>query len=285
MKRTFIISDISIYTVLAAFLFVLSGSASAQGITYISMLGTPNNAGFGIVSSNSWAAQAFQTGTAPGGYELDSIQVIMWYPDDHAAGFSLSLCGNNVYNGGGMGPYSAPGTVLGALSGSSQPSIGTNTYTASGIWLAPATTYWILLTSSTPDAVGQLYWCCTESYIHTPYISIDNWSIPALEGNVILTFVGSSDNGLSWGFPAYCWGQFAINATPAIPPALSIQPATNGVTLLWPVSAPVYRLQQSTNFANPSWVSNTIPVSVVNGTNQVTIYPSSGSLFFRLINP
>jgi hypothetical protein len=66
---------------------------------------------------------------------------------------------------------------------------------------------------------------------------------------------------------------------------LSIQPATNGITLLWPVSAPVYRLQQSTNFASASWASNAIPVSVVNGTNQVTIYPSSGNLFFRLINP
>jgi hypothetical protein len=102
--------------IIAAFLFVLSGSASAQGITYISTLGTPNNGGIPIVSSNSWAAQAFQTGTAPGGYELDSIQTVMLYPDDHAAGFSLSLCGNNVYSGGGYGPYNAPGTILGALS-------------------------------------------------------------------------------------------------------------------------------------------------------------------------
>jgi hypothetical protein len=171
------------------------------------------------------------------------------------------------------------------LSGSSQPSFGTNTYTTSGIWLAPATTYWILLTSSTPDAVGQFYWTCTESYIDTPYVSIDSWSIPALNGNVINTFAESFDNGLSWDIPGNCWGRFAVNATSALPPALSIQPATNGITLLWPVSAPVYRLQQSTNFASASWASNAIPVSVVNGTNQVTIYPSSGNLFFRLINP
>jgi hypothetical protein len=68
-------------------------------------------------------------------------------------------------------------------------------------------------------------------------------------------------------------------------PTLSIQPTVNGVTLLWPVSTTVYRLQQNTDLATANWVSNTIPINVVNGTNQVTVSPATGNLFFRLINP
>jgi hypothetical protein len=71
----------------------------------------------------------------------------------------------------------------------------------------------------------------------------------------------------------------------AAPPTLGIQPATNGVTLLWPVTTTTYRLQQNSDFTTANWVSNTIPINVVNGTNQVTVSPATGNLFFRLINP
>lgn len=76
-----------------------------------------------------------------------------------------------------------------------------------------------------------------------------------------------------------------IIATVSAPPTLAIQPATNGVVLLWPVSSTIYRLQQKTNLTAVNWVSNTIPVNVVNGTNQVTVSPATGKMFFRLINP
>jgi hypothetical protein len=69
------------------------------------------------------------------------------------------------------------------------------------------------------------------------------------------------------------------------PPTLSIQPAANGVTLLWPVSTTVYRLQQNFDLTTANWVSNTVSVSVVNGTNQVTVSPATGNVFFRLTNP
>ena len=74
-------------------------------------------------------------------------------------------------------------------------------------------------------------------------------------------------------------------ATVISPPTLAIQPATNGVVLLWPVSPAIYRLQQNTNLTTANWVSNTIPLNVVNGTNQVTVSPAAGNMFFRLINP
>ncbi len=76
-----------------------------------------------------------------------------------------------------------------------------------------------------------------------------------------------------------------IIATVISPPTLAIQPATNGVVLLWPVSPTLYRLQQRTNLTTANWVSNTIPLSVVNGTNQVKVSPAAGNMFYRLINP
>jgi len=69
------------------------------------------------------------------------------------------------------------------------------------------------------------------------------------------------------------------------PPTLGIQPATNGVTLFWPVTTTTYRLQQIADLTTANWVSNTLPINVVSGTNQVTVSPATGNQFFRLINP
>jgi hypothetical protein len=69
------------------------------------------------------------------------------------------------------------------------------------------------------------------------------------------------------------------------PPTLGIQPATTGVTLFWPVTTTTYRLQQNADLTTANWVSNTLPINVVNGTNQVTVSPANGNLFFRLTNP
>jgi hypothetical protein len=69
------------------------------------------------------------------------------------------------------------------------------------------------------------------------------------------------------------------------PPTLSIQPAANGVTLFWPVSTTTYRLQQNADLTTANWVSNSIPINVANGTNQVTISPAVENMFFRLISP
>jgi hypothetical protein len=71
----------------------------------------------------------------------------------------------------------------------------------------------------------------------------------------------------------------------AAPPALGIVPTTNGVTLFWPVTTTIYRLQQNSDLTTTNWVASLIPVNAVNGTNQVTFSPVAGNLFFRLINP
>ena len=68
-------------------------------------------------------------------------------------------------------------------------------------------------------------------------------------------------------------------------PVLSIQPTTTGVVLLWPASSTIFRLLQNTNPMVTNWVANTNSISVVNGTNQVTISPAVGNMFFELVNP
>ncbi|HEY3761176.1 MAG TPA: hypothetical protein VGN23_05465 [Verrucomicrobiae bacterium] len=77
----------------------------------------------------------------------------------------------------------------------------------------------------------------------------------------------------------------AVYATLPSAPALSIQPAANGVMLLWPVSGTTYRLLQNIDCCSTNWIANTNTVSVVNGTNQVMVPSTSGKLNFRLVSP
>jgi hypothetical protein len=82
---------------------------------------------------------------------------------------------------------------------------------------------------------------------------------------------------------------YATNVLPPPPPpfqpTLLIQPTTNGVTLLWPVTTPAFTLQQNSDLSTTNWVANTSPDNVVNGTNQVMISPATGNMLFRLISP
>jgi hypothetical protein len=73
--------------------------------------------------------------------------------------------------------------------------------------------------------------------------------------------------------------------TPTTAPALSIQPAADGFTLLWPDTGTTFRLLQNDDLTTTNWVASTNEVSLANGTNSATVSATSGSLFFRLINP
>jgi hypothetical protein len=68
-------------------------------------------------------------------------------------------------------------------------------------------------------------------------------------------------------------------------PTLSIQSVANGVLLSWPGWASGFQLQQNSDLTTADWIANNSPVNLVNGTNEVTITPATGTLFFRLINP
>src|SRR5258705_1367541 len=83
----------------------------AQGTTYISNLGQASG-GSVVVGSDSWRAESFLTGTNPGGYTLDSIQLLTTLASGNPSGFSISVYSSNAMNfrypGNSIGPLNRP---------------------------------------------------------------------------------------------------------------------------------------------------------------------------------
>lgn len=169
--------------------------AQAQGTLYVSNLNQPS-IGSGAVASDEWLAGVFGTGTNSGGYDMNSVQLLMNAASGSPDGFTVLL-----YNSNGVEPVSS----LGSFSGSANPSAaGIFTYNASGFVLSPSTQYWIVLTATTPLANGSFNWSNANT---AGFSSIDNWG---LGGGF-----HSLNNGVSWNRDGRIF-QFAINAT-AIP--------------------------------------------------------------------
>ena len=180
----------------------------AAQITYVSNL-TATTVADGLVEQTSWFASQFTTGPDALGYALNAIQVGLDGTAGNPSGFSLTLFSDNS---------GAPGTSLGPLSGSTNPSTaGTYTYTASGIALSPSTPYWIVLATASAQPTGY-YWNITSS---TTYTSSDAWEINTTQ------MYGSHDQGTSWSKSgADSAGQFNVSAT-AVP-----EPGTLAVVAL-----------------------------------------------------
>ena len=143
MKKTMFIA-----IVLAAEFFApLFGKA--QGTVYVSSLDqTPN--GSEAIGSDSWLAQPFRTGTDSGGYVLNSVQLLMDAASGSPSGFSVSIYSS-------LNPISNLGNFVG-----SDPSAGgVFTYTTSGITLSPSTSYFIVVTATTPVVEGAYNWSTT----------------------------------------------------------------------------------------------------------------------------
>lgn len=193
---------------MTAWIFLSTCVALPQSTSYLSTLSNSNDGGETPVASDQWAAELFQTGTASDGYVLDSIQLMMGEADGNANGFNVSLySNNNIF----------PGNNLGVLNGSTNPSSGIYTYTASNLILSPATSYWIVVNAETPYSTGGFYLDCTLSYLAS-YSSSDNWSIP---GGSAYAYAVSS-NGSSWGIPGVYYALFTINATVVPEPEIHI---------------------------------------------------------------
>ncbi|HEY3932288.1 MAG TPA: choice-of-anchor R domain-containing protein [Verrucomicrobiae bacterium] len=182
--------------------------AQAQGtITYLSSL-SPTSTGNAAVSSDSWLAAGFGTGNNPDGYTLDSIQLAMTDTSGNPSDFTAM-----IYNEANNPAAILPGSSLGTLSGSDNPSTsGIFTYTDdSNIILSPSTEYFIVLTAGTMVANGAYEW---EESAYPP--SINMWGVD----NGVLH---SSNNGSSWSFTPYSGiAQFAITATPIPEPSPSL---------------------------------------------------------------
>ncbi|HVU26590.1 MAG TPA: choice-of-anchor R domain-containing protein [Verrucomicrobiae bacterium] len=146
----------------------------AQGTLYLSNSGvTPM--GSAEIGSDSWIGQSFYTGTNPDGYTLDSIQLLMNSAIGNPDNVTVSIYSWTSGTG-------APGTEIASLTGFNPSTGGLYTYTASGITLLPSTdgaeqSYFVVVTASTPVAVGAYDWSAanTEQQQLSEFIQNDGW--------------------------------------------------------------------------------------------------------------
>jgi len=68
-------------------------------------------------------------------------------------------------------------------------------------------------------------------------------------------------------------------------PSLKIQKSVFGVSLSWPDSPTGLTLQQNATLGTTNWVANTNSINTTGGTNEVTVSPATGNMFFRLVGP
>ncbi len=190
--------------------FGLLGAQIGRGqgsITYISNLAQPSS-GAVAVGKDSWIAALFFTGGNTGGYLLDSVQLNMADDSGSPGGFSVM-----IYAQGGSSIGIFPGSSLGTLSGSANPSTGgVYTFTAvPGLTLSSATPYFIVIAANTTVATGAYEWSLAGV---NSYSSSDSWGVTGgVSSGVFRSSTGSSWTSLSATYP-----QFAINATAAPEP-------------------------------------------------------------------
>ena len=198
-------------------LLALPATVQAQGTVYLSNLAAASAGGLGV-GLGEQLAQPFETGSAPLGYNLTSIQVGMLATNGPGipTGFGISLCADN----GGV-----PGSNLGSLSGSDNPSIGgIYTYAASDITLTPSTAYWVVASAS--QSGGFFWWSIASS---TEYTSTDGWSTRTESPYGLILIQGDPPTGIGLG-PL----QFAVEATPVPEPGVcSLSALGLAVILLW----------------------------------------------------
>jgi hypothetical protein len=77
------------------------------------------------------------------------------------------------------------------------------------------------------------------------------------------------------------WALISVVPTAGLP-NLTVAHAGNTVIVSWPDTGS-YTLQQNPNVADPAgWVTSAYPITPANGTNQITVAPAAGILYFRL---
>jgi hypothetical protein len=77
----------------------------------------------------------------------------------------------------------------------------------------------------------------------------------------------------------------AIAFQPVIPPSLAIAlTGSTEVTLKWPISAG-FNLEYKTNLSSGTWLTNTTPPTLSNGTNSLILSADGSATFFRLHKP
>lgn len=168
-------------------------------ILYVSNLADADDSGVAC-DGGSWDAAEFTTGGNANGYSLDSIQIaIDGILVTDGSGFTLSLFSSSA---------GQPGTSMGVLSGSSNPSVaGTYTYTAPSLTLSASTSYWVVGKAATAFPNGSFLWGDTTS---SSYTSSGGWTINNTTRDI------SHDNGSTWAATGVSLLRFDVTAT-AVP--------------------------------------------------------------------
>lgn len=195
-------------------------AAQAQGTTlYLSSL-SQTYTGSAAVGSDSWLTDRFSTGSNPGGYTLDSVQLGMADASANPSGFAAML-----YSSTGLPAGIFPGSNLGTLLGPASPSIaGVYSYTpAASLRLSPGTDYFVVLTAATAVASGAFNWGLSA---YPPTTAGAGWG----EGNGVFRSANGA-SGWSAAGPYLGTAQFAIYAT-AIPEPGALSLALLGGLLL-----------------------------------------------------
>ncbi len=203
-------------TILLVGILFSSTSARSQGMVYISNLGQTSTGG-AAVASNSWLAILFGTGSDPGGYTLNSVQLLMNAASGNPSGFTVSLYSFDSDGG--------PVNNLGSLNGSDPIAGGIFTYTTSGITLSASTDYWIVLTAATSLSTGAYNWSGAKG---GNYNSSDGWF---LSGGSYFSSNGSTSN---WGNSRIGPGpyQIGVYATAVPEPSIETLLGLGGLLLL-----------------------------------------------------
>jgi hypothetical protein len=90
--------------------------------------------------------------------------------------------------------------------------------------------------------------------------------------------------GGSYSLTGGFWSLISVVQTAGLP-NLTITHAGNSIIVSWPNTGS-YTLQQNSNLAAVAgWTASGYAITTNNGTNNITITPPAGNLFFRLSNP
>jgi hypothetical protein len=149
-----------------------------------------------------------------------------------------------------------------------------------------------------PPGFGQGYVESYNSFTKTinPELVTTNVLIDEPFNGVIDEFAYINQGTLSDARIAqlYAFGQtnalgtnFALVEATAPRPSLSFSSSIgmNGLSLAWPTNTAGYYLESATNLASGLWVSNSLPPTVVGGSNTIYIPIGTNDQFFRLIHP
>ena len=233
-------------------------NVGAQSITYLSNTNQP------IAGTNTIfpdISVQFETGSNPGGYTFNDVQLSMGNAMRSPTG---SLFVDIYYSGLNGSNYFGD-----VLSGNTNPvTAGIYMYVATtNIILLPNTDYWI--DAYTGGSDPQFYeWNYTST---TNATGIGGWK-----------FTGTNEFNVHVPFTPY--PMLAIDATPigSVSPTLTITPSGTNAIISWPVAAGNFALESAPDLGGSNWtVVTNAPATI--GPNFVLTYGITGSAqFFRL---